>query len=93
MKRGTQIVANLDMLVSTECSEQRKLRARYLAVLRAYGQTVPALDAASTSDAFEEAYERADVLRLLFVHARSDLDSHIREHGCAVAKAAAASDG
>ena len=69
------------------CPEQRILRRRYLAELRAYRQMVPALDAVSTRREFEEAYERAEGVRIAFIHARFELRDHIKRHGCAAIEA------
>lgn len=41
-----------------------------------------ALDNVSTIDEFEEAYERAEEVHLLFVRTRFDLLIHIQRHGC-----------
>ena len=70
------------MLPTSECAEQKLLRERYSATLKAYWEMVTALDSVSTHNEFQEAYERAEGIRLLFVRTRSDLVDHIREHGC-----------
>ena len=71
------------MLPSAECVEQRGLRERYLAALRTYLEMVPALDTVSTPREFEEAYERAEGVRAVFIHAGLELRDHIERHGCA----------
>jgi hypothetical protein len=71
------------MLPTSECAEERALRERYDAALKAYRETVVALSGASGRE-FEDAYERAEGIRLLFVHARFQHRYHIQEHGCVV---------
>jgi len=70
------------MLPTSECAEQKLLRERYNAALKAYWEMVTALDIVSNHSEFQEAYERAEGVRLLFVRTRIDLLHHIREHGC-----------
>jgi hypothetical protein len=48
---------------------------------------IPVLDAVSTRDEFEEAYERAEGVRVAFVGTRFELRDHIERHGCAVTPA------
>jgi len=71
------------MQASAECPEQRKLRQRYLAAVRAYRQMVPTLDAVSTRREFDEAYQRAEAVRLSYLRARFELRNHVERHGCA----------
>ena len=71
------------MPASAECPEQRKLRQRYVAALRAYREAVPTRDAVSTRREFDEAYERAEVVRLSYLSARFELCYHLERHGCA----------
>jgi hypothetical protein len=73
------------MLPASECSEQPSLRERYNLAVRAYRQKIAILNGALTNAEFEDAYERAESERLIFVHARFYLRYHIQEHGCAVA--------
>jgi hypothetical protein len=44
---------------------------------------VPTPDAVSTRREFEEAYERAEGVRVAFIRARFELRDHIERHGCA----------
>ena len=76
------------MLPTSECAEERALRERYDAALKAYRETVVALSGASGRE-FEDAYERAEGTRLRFVRARFDLRYHIQEHGCVLVEEAA----
>jgi hypothetical protein len=69
---------------SSECEIQRVLRENYYAALVTYWEMVTALESASTSQEFQETYERAEGVRLIFVSARLDLESHIREHDCLI---------
>jgi hypothetical protein len=73
------------MLPASECAEQRMLREKYKAALKTYWEMVPTLDIASTHLDFEEAYERAEGVRLLFARAKTELMDHIRQHGCEIA--------
>jgi hypothetical protein len=70
------------MVPSSACLQQQILREQYLSALRAYRQMIPALDAVSTSRGFDEAFERAELVRLLFVAARNDLNNHVKKHSC-----------
>jgi hypothetical protein len=45
------------------------------------------LDRVSDHSAFEEAHERAEGVRLLFVDARAELHKHMEQHGCAMLSA------
>jgi hypothetical protein len=76
------------MLPTSKCAEERALRERYDAALKAYRKIVTALDGVSGRE-FEDAYERAEGIHLLFVRARFDLRYHIQEHGCVVVEEAA----
>jgi len=75
------------MAPSAQCVEQRKLRRRYLAALRAYRQMVPALDDVSTRREFDLAYERAEGARVAFIRSRFELRDHLERHGCAAIEA------
>jgi hypothetical protein len=72
------------MYPSSECDVQRVLREKYNAALITYWEMVTALERASTSQDFQETFERAEGVRLLFAAARLDLENHIREHGCLI---------
>jgi len=48
---------------------------------------IPALDTALTRGEFEEAYERAEGVRVAFVGARFELRDHMERHGCAAIEA------
>ena len=71
------------MAPTCACPEQRILWQRYLTALRIYRHMIPVLDAVSTRDEFEEAYERAEGVRVAFVGTRFELRDHIERHGCA----------
>lgn len=75
------------MLPPSDCSEQQKLQNRLNGLLFIYRDLLAALDDVSTHDEFEEAYERAEEVHLLFVRARFDLLIHIQQHGCAAMEA------
>ena len=65
-----------------ECSEKERLRRRCRAYLLAYWEMMHRLDHVSTHGEFEEAHERAQGVRLLFLGARAELHSHMEQHGC-----------
>lgn len=77
------------MLPASECTEERALRERYNAAIKAYREQITALEGTSTNAEFEIAYERAEAERLIFVHARFLHRYHIQEHGCMLAEEAA----
>ena len=56
----------------------------YDASIRAYQGLIAILEHVSTDREFEQAYERAEGARLLFVRTRFNLLYHIQEHGCVV---------
>ena len=66
----------------SECSEKERLRRRCRAYLLVYWETMHRLDLVSTHREFEEAHERAQGVRLLFLGARAELHSHMEQHGC-----------
>ena len=76
------------MLPTSECAQERTLRQRYDAALKAYREMIAALGGVSGRE-FEDAYERAEGTRLRFVRARFDLRYHIQEHGCVLVEEAA----
>ncbi len=55
---------------------------QYSVAVRAYIAVAIALDGLSSHQEFEEAYQRAEEVRLEFEHARADLNQHMQEHGC-----------
>jgi len=55
---------------------------QYRVAVRAYIAVAIALDGLSSHQEFEEAYQRAEEVRLEFEHARADLNQHMQEHGC-----------
>ena len=65
-----------------ECSEKERLRRRCRAYLLAYWDMTNGLDHASTHREFEEAHERAEGVRRLFVGARAELLEYMEHHGC-----------
>jgi hypothetical protein len=77
------------MLPTSECREERRLRERYNATIKAYRERLAALNGVSTNAEFEDAYEHAEIERLQFVRARFHLRYHIQDHGCVVAEEAA----
>ena len=66
----------------SECPEERVLRDRYYAAVKAYGEKITALASVSTNEEFENAYELAEGARLQFVNARFHLRYHIQKHSC-----------
>ena len=77
------------MLPASECDEERALRERYKAALNAYRERATAMSGLSTDAEFEDAYERAEAERVLFVQARFHHRYHIQQHGCVVVENAA----
>ena len=88
--RQARHLAGNCMLPASKCSEEWALRERYSAALEAYRKQVTTLNAVSTDAEFEDAYERAETERVLFVRARFLHRYHIQEHGCVVEEAAGA---
>jgi len=68
--------------VLEECCEKERLRIRCRTYLLAYWEMTNRLGHASTHREFEEAHERAEGVRRLFVDARADLHKHMEHHGC-----------
>ena len=66
----------------SDCPELLQLRTMYANAIRAYRDVIAILDHVSTDREFEQAYERAEAARLLFIRARFNLLYHIQEHGC-----------
>jgi len=64
------------MLITTSCAEQQRLRERYHTAIRAYKEMISALDRVSSPAEFDEVYERAEGVRLLFDVARNELKKH-----------------
>jgi len=77
------------MLITTSCAEEHRLRERYHIAIRAYREMMAALDKVSNQAEFEEVYERAEGVRLLFDVARKELGKHLLIHRCLVAGSAA----
>jgi hypothetical protein len=77
------------MRPASECAEERALREMYNAAIKVYREQITALERTSTNAEFENAYERAEAERLIFVHARFIHRYHIQEHGCVAVEGAA----
>ena len=67
------------------CPEMERLQQQYRRALAAYWEMVTLLDNVSSFCDFEEAYELAEGVRLLFDRARVELHEHIEQHGCTMA--------
>jgi hypothetical protein len=69
------------MQPSPSCGQRAKLTERLNQARLLYSATSRELENLSGS-AFDEAYERAENVRLVYVLARIALDAHAKEHGC-----------
>ncbi len=63
------------------CSERERLAEQYRTASKIYKDATASL-AAVSPDQFEETYQHAEGVRMIFERARADLEEHIQQHGC-----------
>jgi hypothetical protein len=68
--------------VAIICSDREILEARLRADLKVYGDTVARLLLETSGDAFNKAYERAELARRAFRAAQKRLSAHLAKHRC-----------